>query len=79
MPDDKFFIDVEKKLVGQMQTFSHFGNVIELFIPNALQTVVKMIGGADDDVKKHRHASPDGSRHWVNRPIASPGRPGTPK
>lgn len=37
--------DLEHNLTRQVSSFSFFGKVVDLFVPNAFQTVVKMIGG----------------------------------
>jgi hypothetical protein len=39
--------ELENRMTRQMGTFSAFGTVVELFIPNALQTVVRLIGGEE--------------------------------
>ena len=42
-------LEIEDKLVAQANTFQHFANVTELFVPNALQTVVNMLGASGND------------------------------
>lgn len=81
--DERAILDkIENNLVRQVDTFSFFGNVVELFSKNALEAVVKIIGGSDDaaadsDVNdfrtkpRPRTDNPDGSRHWATRPVAS--------
>ena len=39
--------ELEDRMSQHLGTFSMFGKVIELFVPNALHTVVRMIGGED--------------------------------
>ncbi|MCB0527816.1 MAG: hypothetical protein KDC61_14975 [Saprospiraceae bacterium] len=43
--EDKVPDDIEQYVLHQANTLSHFGRVIELFIPNALQTAAQLIGG----------------------------------
>lgn len=40
--------ELEVRVSSQTNNFSVFGRVVELFMPNALQTVVRLIGGPDD-------------------------------
>lgn len=59
--------EIENKLVKQAETFSFFGKVVELFIPNALQTVTTMIGGEGANNKprgKWRKSPETGSSDW---------------
>ena len=37
--------ELETRMTQHMGAFSVFGKVVELFVPNALQTVVRLIGG----------------------------------
>lgn len=37
--------DLEQQLLQQINNFSVFGNVVELFVPNALETAARLIGG----------------------------------
>ena len=37
--------DLEDKILQQVNNFSVFGSVVELFIPNALDTAARLIGG----------------------------------
>lgn len=37
--------EIEHRLMHQMGTFSLFGRVVELFMPNALNTVARLIDG----------------------------------
>lgn len=39
--------ELENRVSFHIGTMSGFGNVIELFVPNALQTVVRIIGGEE--------------------------------
>lgn len=47
--------DIEHKVVHHAETLSHFGRVIELFVPNALQTVAQLIGGNNNSGPRPRH------------------------
>lgn len=40
--------DLELRVTSQTTNFSVFGRVVELFMPNALQTVARLIGGPED-------------------------------
>lgn len=42
---DDILNDIEQKVLHQAHTLSHFGRVIELFVPNALQTAAHLIAG----------------------------------
>lgn len=44
--EDKVPDDIERHILHHAHTLSHFGRVIELFVPNALQTAAQLIGGA---------------------------------
>ncbi|GEM_PF-775781 len=39
--------ELEDRVSSHLGTMAYFGNLIELFIPNALQVVVRMVGGED--------------------------------
>jgi hypothetical protein len=39
--------ELEERVSSQLGTMAYFGNLIELFVPNALQVVVRMVGGED--------------------------------
>jgi hypothetical protein len=39
--------ELENRVSFHLGTMAGFGNVVELFVPNALQTVVRIIGGED--------------------------------
>lgn len=38
-------VDIEFRVVQQASAFSVFGKVVELFVPNALETAARLIGG----------------------------------
>lgn len=67
--EDKVPDDIEHQLLHQANTLSHFGRVIELFVPNALQTAAQLIGGS----------TPPGPRPWrggrYSTPVIPEGRP----
>lgn len=63
--------DIEDNIVQQINTFSFFGKVVDLFIPNALQTVVKMIGGDQpSDPGPNRYGD---EPKWRIPPVKGPG------
>lgn len=37
--------DIEPRVTHQVHTFSFFSKVVELFVPNALDTATRMVGG----------------------------------
>ena len=39
--------ELEDRLSSHMGAMAYFGNLIELFVPNALQVVVRLVGGED--------------------------------
>ncbi len=39
--------ELEERVSSHLGTMAYFGNLIELFVPNALQVVVRMVGGED--------------------------------
>jgi hypothetical protein len=39
--------ELEDRVSSHLGTMAYFGNLVELFVPNALQVVVRMIGGDD--------------------------------
>jgi hypothetical protein len=64
--------EIEFNLIKQVETFSFFGKVIELFIPNALNTVTKIIGGDapnQSDGNNQRHSP---SQNWRTAPGGYP-------
>lgn len=70
--------ELEDRVSAHLGTMAYFGNLIELFVPNALQVVVRMVGGEDlpclNRSRKRREQSPV---DWRVRPAAAaPGDPG---
>ncbi|MBX2893307.1 MAG: hypothetical protein KF734_20510 [Saprospiraceae bacterium] len=61
--------EIERNLLHQAHTLSHFGRVIELFVPNALQTAAHLIAGAK---QSGPHRPPKGR---YSSPIIPEGRP----
>lgn len=43
--EDRLPTDLEDHVTQQVNNLSVFGKVVELFVPNALQTAVRLIGG----------------------------------
>ncbi len=39
--------ELEDRVSAHLGTMAYFGNLIELFVPNALQVVVRIVGGED--------------------------------
>ena len=68
--------ELERQVSSQATNFSVFGRVVELFMPNALQTVAHLIGGdnsgPDSGVHAGRRPAPDEWPDWRT----PPGRPG---
>lgn len=50
--------ELEDRMSQHIGTFSVFGKVVELFVPNALQTVVRLIGGDELPCIKERKRRP---------------------
>lgn len=66
---DDILNDIEQKVLHQARTLSNFGRVIELFVPNALQTAARLIAGT----KESGPQRPNGGRY--STPIIPEGRP----
>lgn len=49
--------EMERHIEKQARTFSVFSKVVELFVPNALDTAAKIIGG-DNDLPNRIHQAP---------------------
>ena len=67
--EDKLPDDLEQKVLHQAHTLSHFGRVIELFVPNALQTAAHLIAGSRNTGPAKRPS------HRYSSPIIPEGRP----
>ncbi|MBK8192833.1 MAG: hypothetical protein IPK76_06410 [Lewinellaceae bacterium] len=68
--EDKVPEEIGHNILHQANTLSHFGRVIELFVPNALQTAAQLIGGSSPSGPRPR---PNGGRY--SPPVIPPGRP----
>lgn len=69
--------ELELRVSSQASNFAVFGRVVELFMPNALQTVVHLIGGAGHDGPKvdlypGRRPAPDEWPDWRMPPGRRP-------
>ncbi len=63
-------LELEHKVVHQVSTCSFFGRVFDLFVPNALQIVTKMIGGdGPAPTQQGRYADADSGSDWRRPPI----------
>lgn len=66
--------ELEFQVIRQMNAFNHFGNVVELFVPNALEAVVQMISGDGPGVHGGgRRLPPEYEDSWRTAP-PRPGR-----
>lgn len=64
--------ELETRVSSQANSFSMFGRVVELFMPNALQTVARLIGGdatgPDSENIPGRRPAPDEWPDWRTPP-----------
>ena len=70
--------ELEDRVTAHLGSMAYFGNMVELFVPNALQVVVRLIGGDEmpclNRSNKRRRPPVD----WRKRPSADgPGDPGS--
>ena len=73
--------ELEDRITTHVGTMAYFGNLIELFVPNALQVVVRLVGGEDMPCLKRSKKRPK-QVDWRKRPDpVSPDKsgPGTPE
>jgi hypothetical protein len=63
--------EIEFNLIKQAESFSFFGKVIELFIPNALNTVTKIIG-ADAPTNSDGNNQRQSNQDWRKAPTRYP-------
>jgi hypothetical protein len=61
--------DLEQHLLHQINNFNVFGKVVELFVPNALETAAKLIGGGDPATHSGLRGMDPGSMTWRNKPM----------
>ncbi len=52
--------EMERHIEKQARTFSVFSKVVELFVPNALDTAAKIIGGDNDLPHRNNQAPANG-------------------
>ncbi|MBL7825644.1 MAG: hypothetical protein JNJ57_03365 [Saprospiraceae bacterium] len=70
--------ELEDRVTAHLGTMAYFGNLIELFVPNALQVVVRMIGGDDMPCLQRTQKRPKPAPDWRKRPpIEGGGEPGS--
>jgi len=68
--------ELEEHIEKQVGTLSFFSNVIEVFVPNALQVAVRLMGGEDlPCLKKRTRRAARANMEWrtpPESPIPSP-------
>lgn len=69
--------ELENRIAAHAGTMAYFGNMMELFVPNALQVVVRMIGGEDMPCLKRGKKKEPAPVNWRTPPPAGPGEPGS--
>lgn len=61
--------ELEERIEKQVGTLSFFSNVIEVFVPNALQVVVRLMGGEDlPCLKKSTRKAAHANMEWRTPP-----------
>lgn len=64
--------ELERRVAGHASNMAVFGRVVEVFMPNALETVVHMIGGRDEgpqaEIIPGRRPAPEEWPDWRKRP-----------
>lgn len=61
--------ELEERIEKQVGTLSFFSNVIEVFVPNALQVVVRLMGGEDlPCLKKSTRKAARANMEWRTPP-----------
>ncbi|MFN0216185.1 MAG: hypothetical protein ACKVT2_18150 [Saprospiraceae bacterium] len=64
--------ELEDRISQHVGTLSLFSNVIEVFVPNALQVVVRLVGGEDlPCLKKASRRQARANMDWRTRPPES--------
>lgn len=65
-------LELERRVSSQANNFTVFGRVVEVFVPNALQTVIHLIDGSGDapqqDLYPGRRPAPDQWPDWRKPP-----------
>ena len=65
--------ELEERVSTHLGTMAYFGNLIELFVPNALQVVVRLVGGEDLPCLKRSRRRENPNTDWrVPPPFAGP-------
>ncbi len=63
--------ELETRMTQHIGAFCVFGKVVELFMPNALQTMVRLMGGEEMAFDQHHQATPC-DPDWRTPPPAGP-------
>ena len=63
--------ELEDRVSSHLGTMAYFGNLIELFVPNALQVVVRLVGGEDLPCLKRSKRPKNPNIDWRTPPPAS--------
>ncbi|MBC7775810.1 MAG: hypothetical protein H7246_10290 [Phycisphaerae bacterium] len=64
--------ELEDRISKHVGTLSLFSNVIEVFVPNALQVVVRLVGGEDlPCLKKYARRKAHENMDWRTPPTPS--------
>jgi len=64
--------ELENRITQHIGTMSLFSNVIEVFVPNALQVVVRLVGGEDlPCLKKSYRRKARANMDWRTPPAPS--------
>lgn len=72
--------ELEDRISSHVGTMAYFGNLIELFVPNALQVVVRLVGGEDMPCLKKSKRREQPNVDWrVRPPLEYPGMPDMPE
>ena len=65
--------ELEDRVSAHLGTMAYFGNLIELFIPNALQVVVRLVGGEDMPcLKRSKRRREQPMTDWRTPPSGGP-------
>jgi hypothetical protein len=63
--------ELEDRVSSHLGTLAYFGNLIELFVPNALQVVVRMVGGEDLPCLKRSKRRANLNVDWRTAPLSA--------